>query len=269
VSTILHAVELADTVRLRPADELTLTCDTELGIPAEENLAYRAAHAFAETYGAEVLVEIAIEKRIPAGAGLGGGSSDAAAVLAGLAHWAGLPRDHPLLVRIARSLGADCAFLLLDGPAVMRGRGDQFVRSLPAVGADVVVVKPEASVSTVAAYRAFDRAPRPAGAVSGVADAMRFQDLAALVSALANNMEPSSEALVPEIAEVHNWLGCQEGVLGSLMAGSGSAVFALCNDPTSAERAALEALRHGWWSAATRTRAYGVAVADSEVPRES
>jgi 4-diphosphocytidyl-2-C-methyl-D-erythritol kinase len=265
VVTIMHALDLADTVRLTPADELTVTCDSDVGIPSVQNLAFRAAQAFSEAYGVDVLVDIAIEKRIPAGAGLGGGSSDAAAVLAGLAHWAGVPNDHAPLMRIARSLGADCAFLLQDGPALMRGRGDELARSLPAVAAHVTLVKPHASVPTTDAYRVFEESPQLAGAVSGMADALRWRDISAVASALRNNMTDAAEALVPEIAEVRAWLGNQDGVLGVLMAGSGSAVFALCQDAPSAEQATAAAREHGWWSAATRARASGVTVVEGEV----
>jgi len=262
VITVMHSLELADTVRLRPADELAVTCDADLGIPAEDNLAYRAARQFSETYGVDVLVDIEIEKRIPAGAGLGGGSADAAAVLAGLAHWAALPLDHSALVAIARSLGADCAFVLLGGPALMRGRGDEFVRPLPAISAEVVLVKPDASVPTAAAYRAFDASPVAVGAASGVADALRFRDRAALAAGLSNNLTAAAESLVPEIAAVRAWLGEQEGVAGVLLAGSGSAVFALCEDRESAEQAARGARERGWWAVATQTRPSGVEVAE-------
>jgi 4-diphosphocytidyl-2-C-methyl-D-erythritol kinase len=82
VTTVMHALELADVLRIRSADELTVTSDRDLGIPMHENLAFRAARAFSATFEVDVLVDIAIEKHVPAGAGLGGGSSDAAAVLA-------------------------------------------------------------------------------------------------------------------------------------------------------------------------------------------
>ena len=79
VQTVLHTLALSDTVRLTPADELTVTCDPDLGIPAENNLAYRAARGFSAAFGVDVLLDIHVDKRIPSGAGLGGGSSDAAA----------------------------------------------------------------------------------------------------------------------------------------------------------------------------------------------
>jgi 4-diphosphocytidyl-2-C-methyl-D-erythritol kinase len=148
----------------------------------------------------------------------------------------------------------------------MCGRGDEFEQSLPPLAAHIVVVKPAASVPTAAAYRAFDSAPQPAGAVAAVADALRCKDVAALAAALGNNMTAASEALVPEIGGIRRWLGGQDGVLGMLMAGSGSAVFAVCEDETGANRAADAARARGWWSVATRTRAHGVTMVEGEGP---
>ena len=260
VTTVMHALDLADTVHVRSADELAVSCDVDLGISAEHNLAFRAAREFSAAYGIEVLVDIEIEKHIPHGAGRGGGSSDAAGVLAALAHWAGLPLDHAPLVAVARSLGADCAFMLRQAPALMGGRGDEFVRALPPIAADVVLVMPACSVATADAYRTFDTTPQPTGSVGAVADALRDGNLSALAGSLANNLSPAAYALVPEIAVVGEWLAERTGVLGVLMAGSGSATFALCEDADTAGRAATAARERGWWSVTTQTRARGVAV---------
>ncbi len=143
VESIFQTLELHDTIHLTPSDELTLHCDEELGIAPEHNLAFRAARAFSAAYDVDVLVDIAIEKRIPAGAGLAGGSSDAAAVLAGLAYWASLPLDDHRLQAVARSLGADVPFFLYGGAALMRGRGDELVSRLPDVLFDLAIVKPD------------------------------------------------------------------------------------------------------------------------------
>ena len=264
VQTVLHSLDLADTVRLTPADELTLACEPDLGIPAEDNLAYRAATAFSGAFDVDVLLDIHGTKRIPAGAGLGGGSSDAAAVLAGLAHWAGLSLDDERLLRVARLLGADVPFLLEGGAALMGGRGDTLVRRLSPISAHVALVKPPAAVPTAEAYRVFDAAPAPAGDASAVESALQAGDVGALAGALDNNMTAASEALVPEMAAALAWLESERGVWGSAMAGSGSTVFALCKDAGSAERIALAARERGWWGAATRTSAGRAVVAAQE-----
>jgi 4-diphosphocytidyl-2C-methyl-D-erythritol kinase len=264
VQTVLHTLKLSDTVRLTPADALTVTCDPDLGIPAESNLAYRAAVGFASAFDVEVLLDIRVEKRIPAGAGLGGGSSDAAAVLAGLAHWACLRLDDGRLLRLAVSLGADVPFLIEGGAALMSGRGDTLTRRLKPISAHVVLVKPPSPVPTAEAYQAFDRAPLPAGESRTVADALRTQDVPALAVSLSNNMTAASSALVPQIAEALVWLGRESGVMGSAMAGSGSAVFAICESGADAERIAQVANERGWWGIATQTAPAGASVVESE-----
>ena len=265
VKTVLHTLALADEVTLTPADELALSCNVDLGIPAENNLAYRAAQAFSAAYGLDVLLDIAITKRIPAGAGLGGGSSDAAAVLVGLAHWAGLPRDEPRLRKVAASLGADVPFLLEGGAALMDGRGDHLVRRLAPIAASIIVVRPPAPVPTADAYRAFDAAPQPVGDMRPVTDSVRFRDVAALAAGLANNMIPASQAVVPAIGEALEFLRAETGVLGATMAGSGSAVFAICTSELDAERIARLAEQRGWWASATQFNREGPAVTESEL----
>jgi 4-diphosphocytidyl-2-C-methyl-D-erythritol kinase len=266
LKSIFQTLELHDTVHLTPADDLTLTCDEDLGIPAEHNLAFCAARAFSEVFEVDVLIDIAIEKRVPPGAGLAGGSSDAAAVLTGLAHWANLQLDDARLHRVARSLGADVPFFLYGGAALMHGRGDELVRHLPNVRFDVALIKPDVPVSTAAAYRAFDADPQPLGDLRGVADALRVgPDVVALGASLSNNMTTASVSLVPEVGEALEWMKAQDGVLGALVAGSGSSVFAVCGDAACAQRIAADAAARGLWSAATATRSTGVHVTDDEV----
>lgn len=260
VQTVLHSLDLADTVTLTPADTLTLTCDVDLGIPSTRNLALRAAQAFSAHFETDVLVDIDIRKRIPSGAGLGGGSSDAAAVLVGLAHWAGLMLDDPRLLEVARGLGADVPFFLQGGAAIMCGRGDELAQRTRRIRADLVLVKPDASVPTSDAYRAFDAEPTPGGEIEPIVAALATQDVAALGSALSNNMTAASISLVPQIADAIEWLSAEAGVLGVAMAGSGSAVFALCTDSARAAQLADSAAEHGWWSAACATSPYGARV---------
>jgi 4-diphosphocytidyl-2-C-methyl-D-erythritol kinase len=260
VQTVLHTLELSDTVVLSPSDALTLSCDPDVGVPPEDNLAYRAAREFSRQFEIEVLLDIHVAKRIPWGAGLGGGSSDAAAVLVGLAFWAGLPLDDARLLHVARSLGADVPFLLAGGAAVMDGRGDELVRRVEPLEVPLVLVKPDAAVPTEAAYAAFDAAPRPSGDSRGVLGALRAQEPALLGAALANNMTVASCSLVPQIGEVIAWLCGEDGVLGVAMSGSGSSVFALCAETSVAQRLAKEASQRGLWAVATKTSPHGASV---------
>ena len=262
--SIFQTLQLHDTVRLAPADRLTVHCDVDVDCLPEANLAWRAARAFSESLLVDVLVDIAIEKRVPPGAGLAGGSSNAAAVLAGLAHWANLPLTDERLYHAARSLGADVPFFLYGGAALMSGRGDHLDHHLPHVVFDLALVKPEVGVSTAAAYRAFDADPQPLGDWLGVEEALRAGDIAALGANLRNNMTPASLSLVPEVGEALAWMGRQEGVLGALVSGSGSSVFGVCTDANAAARIARTAGERGMWAVATASRPEGVHVTGEE-----
>jgi 4-diphosphocytidyl-2-C-methyl-D-erythritol kinase len=264
VRTVMHTLALSDRVVLTPADHLSVSCEPDLGIPAAENLAYRAAEQFSSLFGTDVLLDIHVTKRVPLGAGLGGGSADAAGVLAGLAYWADLPLDDSRLARVARAVGADVPFLLRGGAALMTGRGDELVRPMKPIRVPVVLVKPRDSVATAAAYRAFDAAPLPAGDLREVTGALRFQDAAALGASLINNMTAASTSLVPEIGQILRWLKGRDGILGAAMAGSGSAVFGLCADLATAKSAVAAGHDNGWWSQATETGDHGPVIVEGD-----
>lgn len=261
VTTVLTAVDLADEIMMRHADCLTSTCEPDLGIPAEENLAYRAARDLAGVLGRNPDVDISVRKRIPHGAGLGGGSSDAAGVLAGLAQVWGLAPDNETVLGVARSLGADVAFFLYGGTALFDERGDRFVRSLPFVPLDLVLVRPDEPVPTGAAYAAFDRQlhASPPG-VDPLEGALEARDVSGIATALFNNMTEASVGLVEAVGEALAWTRSREGVMGAAMAGSGSAVYGICRDATVARSIAEDARSAGWWSQATRTLPHGVRV---------
>jgi 4-diphosphocytidyl-2-C-methyl-D-erythritol kinase len=264
VTTVLQALEFGDVVRILPADELVVTTSVDLGIPENENLAYRAALAFAEEFSLAPRVVIEIEKHVPAGAGLAGGSSDAAAVLTGLARLHDIAPCGERCVSVARSLGADCAFFLVGGAALMTGLGDELETSLPPVTAHVALVMPPSPVPTSGAYAQFDLAPLPAPGPWPVVEALRAGDLAGLAAAMTNNLTAASAQLVPEVLDALAWVGAQPGVLGAAMAGSGSATFALCQDAPTAAGIAREARGRGWWATATTTRSTGVQVTDED-----
>lgn len=262
VTTVLHALELCDELLLVSAERLSLVCGAELGVPVERNLVWRAALAMGDAFGREPAVAIELCKRVPHGAGLGGGSSDAAATIAGLATlWDEDPLG-PRCLSVARSLGADVPFFLLGGAALMTGRGDVFDRHLPALDTPVVVVKPPQPVPTAEAYRAFDAAPLPAGSPDAVIEALRARDAEKLAAALDNNLAQVASSLVPAVGEAVAFLEAADGVLGACVAGSGSAVFGLCADEASAEASAAAARDRGWWAAATMLSPDGVAVGE-------
>lgn len=269
LDAVFHALELHDDVAITGSHEpgIALTCIPELECPVEKNLAVVAALAYATVAGRPLAHSIEMVKRIPHGAGLGGGSSDAAAVITGLAHGWGSEKHEPECIAAAQSVGADVPFFLHGGAALMSGRGDVLARRLPALDTPVVLVRPPLPVSTAEAYRAFDAAPVPAGDPAGVLAALESGDSAALGRSLDNNFETISSAIVPEVGEALAWLRARDGMLGATVAGSGSAVFGLVVCEQAASDIAAAARDAGWWSVATRLASEGAKVVEGEEAR--
>lgn len=260
VETVLQALAFGDTVTIAPGGP-AFCCEPGLGLAADENLAWRAARAMAEAFGRDLDVAITVEKRVPAGAGLGGASADAAAVIVGLAeHW-GLRTADGQLAEIARGLGADVAFFLEGGAALYTGRGDVLVKRLPSLGAPIVLVKPSEPVATAAAYAAFDDLGAfEQGPSEPLVAALESGDTRAVAARLHNAMTASSAGLVPAIAEALALVRACPGVLGAAMAGSGSAVFGVCEDDASAAACVERATGEGYWATATRTHGGGCVI---------
>jgi 4-diphosphocytidyl-2-C-methyl-D-erythritol kinase len=249
VTAVNAVLDFGDEVVVEPAEALSLVCEPPVGVPETENLAWRAATAMGEAFGASPDFRISVTKRIPAGAGLGGGSADAAAVIAAIAGAWDVQRTDPKLEAVASSLGADVPMFLQGGCAAYAGRGDVRRRTLPVPVGHVAIVWPGAHISTADAYRAFDEEPRgPRPAPSALTDAICFRDVAAIGAALHNNMTASSIRLAPVTADALAFVKVAVGCAGAAMAGSGSAVFGVFAERADAERAAAEAAAKGWWS---------------------
>ena len=229
-----------------PADNLVMTIDLadrtgqDLAVPAADNLAFKAADRLSRAVGRDLpeAIQLRIEKHIPAQGGLGGGSSNAAAVLVGLAKAWGLAADDERVADVARSLGADVAFFLHGGCALLGGVGEVLQRRLETSRRSVVLVKPAEGVCTAEAYKRFDAAPRPVPQDVLVCDlaATRADDVV-----LANNLAPAAEALLPELPSIREWLAEQAGSESVLLSGSGSATFALVDTFAGASRIATAA----------------------------
>ena len=260
--TVMHALMLHDAVRMKrePSDGDGLSVDVRcvpreglapLDVPPENNIAAKAVRTLAQIIGRNEreALRVIIEKHIPAEAGLGGGSSDAAAALVGAAQLWGLDPDDPRIEEAARQLGADVAFFLHGGCACLTGVGDKLHHRLAPLSGSVALIKPEGGVSTKEAYRAFDECPQAIDA----ADRARVLEAAdASLVPLRNNLVCASELLLPALAEVRAWVQSQpEGVADALMSGSGSAVFVVCDNFAAACRVAAGARAQGWWARTT------------------
>lgn len=271
VDTVMAALELADTVDIEVREDGEGTGPSvetvpELDIPMEQNTAYKAAVRLGEALGRSPDVRISIRKRIPVCAGLGGPSSDAAAVLVGLCEMWGVDAADPRVEDVARSVGADVAFFLHDSPAYLSGRGDVLQEVLPALDSmPVVLVKPfEGGLSTAEAYRRFDEDPAEPAKLEPMLDALRAGRSRDVPGLVANNLVWTSCSLEPRIAQVLDWLRRQPGVLAADMCGSGACSYAICESEEAAGRLAGAAsvsrearAAGGWWSRATRMENYG------------
>lgn len=267
VDSLMAAVGLADIVTVAPAQELTVQTVPASDFPMQKNTAYRAAAAMAERYGREANVCVTIEKHIPLCAGLGGPSTDAAAVIVALAELWGVDRSDPALYDIARGIGADVPFFLHASPAFYVGGGDVLATEYPALPATpVVLVKPrEASVSTIEAYRRFDENPVPADKPGAIASALRAGDAETAYTLIHNNLGVISAQMEPQIQTVLDWLRAQDGTIAVDVCGSGACSFAICDTAATASNLAASARQNGWWACATELISNAVRI---EVPKK-
>ncbi|MDR3289011.1 MAG: 4-(cytidine 5'-diphospho)-2-C-methyl-D-erythritol kinase [Peptococcaceae bacterium] len=252
LESVMQTISLHDTVEIC-LEGRGIICDCgEWSGPG--NLAYQAAAIFTERLNrADDGVAIRISKRIPAEAGLAGGSSDAAAVLRGLNQLYGKPFAESSLIGMSVALGADVAYFLRGGTAWIRGLGEIYEELPTLSGLDLVIVQPARGVNTGASYRLWDTLQRDAHPLDRPAwqQALRAGDREQIAGLLANDLEASSLILVPEIAAVKQEL-MAAGCLGALMSGSGSAVFGIASSGAAAALMTEDMRRRGWrvWQAA-------------------
>lgn len=240
---------LCDRLEINRSESFELeTGSAEVG-PVEDNLVTRALRLFEKSTGRRCPYHIKLEKRIPSGAGLGGGSSDAAAVLRALNDVEKIDFSGAELEEMAALLGSDVPFFLRDSPCWCRGRGEVLEEtSLPAQ--EVVLLKPAFSVNTVDAYRRWSESTNLAGVFY---DPQRVDDLR-----MVNDLERPAFARFPFLAELKMWLLDRHGVKGAMMSGSGATVFAILEEGVRAAELVADAQREldpklWWWAGSTST----------------
>ncbi len=238
LESIFARLAMGDDVRVRvDVPGRTLDCaGADVG-PMERNLAWRAAQAMREAGGPDRFA-IEIEKRIPVGGGLGGGSADAAAVLRALNALSRVPLDDDHLWNVARSLGADVPFLASDTACALgRGRGDLLTPLRAPPAAPVVLAVPPFGVATAEAY-AWLAAARVGAAPTRSDDAALspVEGWDALERLATNDFEPVVFARHGELAELRDWLRGR-GARLALLAGSGSTVVGIFRTDAEADAA--------------------------------
>lgn len=238
--SVMVPIAFYDELSIESSDEFSFICD-DAALDNADNLVVRAARALVS----EPRMRIELRKRIPFGAGLGGGSSDAAGVLRAAMADASLRAQHGDWVSLARSLGSDVPFFLAGTAALVEGTGERAT----AIGAippwHVLVVKPPVNVSTSEAYAALDAVtrqsrPRNTSKSLAIVEALQRGDFDAVQGLLTNDFHESVSTRVPEVRHALDAL-VRAGAPRPMLSGSGSAVFALAQDE-QAIRAILRCL---------------------------
>lgn len=275
VETLLVAIGICDTVHFSPSEKgpIEFRCETAAGRKARqravggpdscmgevpggsENLAVRAVCCLRDEAGVRAGGTLELTKRIPAAAGLGGASSDAAAALVAAHDAWGLRWSRGDLAALAARLGSDIPFFFGTGAAVGRGRGEHLEQLAVPAAMHVVVARPPVGLRTAEVYRACSPARVPVG-VAPVVDALERGRWDQVAQRLWNRLEPAAERLTP-------WMGrmrCameRAGCLGYQMTGSGTSWFGICRHAGHAQRVAARLRSTGLGYVATATTLTG------------
>lgn len=227
ISTYMRPVSLADEIQIKINDaietEISLTVDGNPNIPTDHsNLVYKAAVLFSNTLQKTAQIEIKLKKYIPSGAGLGGGSSDGAAVLRALNRFYDFPFSEEELTKMAAELGSDVPFFILSKPALCEGRGEKLTELHPTCTPYAVIVAGKEHSSTAAAYRLLDEWKE--ANLSNTVHFPNFDNFTA--KDVYNDFEAPISVACPSVKE-HLTILKSFSPIVCAMSGSGSAVFAL------------------------------------------
>jgi len=252
----------SDQLTFEPAEALSLTIDGPTAAAAgsaDDNLVLRAARALAERIPRLKLGRFHLRKILPVAAGLGGGSSDAAAALRALADANGVAPDDERLFAVAAAVSSDAPVCLCPRARLMTGRGERLGPALGLAPLPAVLANPGVAVATPAVFAALGLAP---GASRGAPPTPRLEagaDVAQTLEALAagrNDLQASAIRIAPAIGDTLEALRRLDGARLTRMSGSGATCFALFDDRHTGARAArrLRAAHPGWWVRATFLR---------------
>lgn len=251
--TIYQTVSLHDQLRITATDgPIEIVCD-DTRVPCDEtNLAFKAATLLRQAAGTSKGAGIEIEKLIPVAAGLGGGSSNAAATLLGLVRLWQIEIDERELTHIAAALGSDVPFFLIGGTALGVGRGEE-VSSVEQTHCEhLLLVNPGFAVSTRDAYEKLSRLTRSEAAFNIPLTLLAAKGISGLPLVARNDLEDAVLAAHPEIAEVKRRL-LSVGARQAQMSGSGATVFGVFDNSQTTEQAEAEMLSLGYWAQRVRT----------------
>ncbi len=244
--SLMCGVNLYDEITLNlGAADITVACSHPMVPEDETNLAWRAARLFLSELGADAGLEIIIHKRIPVGAGLGGGSSDAAAVLNGLNRHYGKPFSQTKLRAMGLALGADVPFFIFQKPAIAEGVGEKLKQFQDIKPLPVVLVSPELHVSTAWVYDKLNLGLTKCKQKLKKHFFVNGQPFD-MVRCLCNDLESVTMDRHSEVREAQAALMSQ-GAMGALMSGSGPTVFGLFTNQAQARRARKVLVQEDAW----------------------
>lgn len=236
IESLIVPVTLFDFVSISTKEgEIEVICSGNVPVPEDEdNIAFAAASLFLDYFGLNEGVRIEIEKKIPAGSGLGGGSSDAAAVLKGMSMLILGELRAANLLEIASRVGSDVPFFIYPSSAIVSGRGEKITRLDFRKMFHILIVKPDVSMSTAEAYRLLNRTSEPVAVGRRPPDVV--DDLDDLKESLHNDFEEVVFEKCPEAEDLKKKM-LNLGASAALLSGSGSAVFGLFERKEEAEKA--------------------------------
>ncbi len=235
IDSIMHSISLADQITLEKSEEISLSITHGEAPKGKGNLMVQAAELFFEKTSVSGGVHLTLSKRIPSEAGMGGGSSDAAAVLRGLVRLYDVHVSHETLAAWGATLGADIPFCVVGGAARCQGIGDVLSPLSPWAGLPLVIVRPNVSVSTGKAYQELDHlSVKPENTTVACERALEQKNKEALVASLSNDFEMGLFPLEPILRETSVFLKSLHRPC--LMTGSGSAFFVMARDASDQER---------------------------------
>jgi 4-diphosphocytidyl-2-C-methyl-D-erythritol kinase len=250
VDTVLQTISLHDTITFTVTETpaIVLSCDDRTLPTGADNLVFRAAKALQDRFAPDKGARIFLAKRIPAQAGLGGGSADAAVTLLALAYLWEINATLPDVLEIAASLGADVPFFFFGGRARGLGTGSHLSLLPDSSEYFLLVIKPNASIPTADAYRSLEARSLTTVEAKTILSSSEPDEISGSFDSgtLQNDFEPAVSALEPEIERAKVAI-LKAGAGAALLAGSGSAVFGLFdNEDVQARAIQMIELEAGW-----------------------
>ena len=247
IRTVFQSIDLHDELEIRPCVRLEVHCNGTCDIPDGENTVRRAALALSRAASPHPGAEVLLTKRIPVGAGLGGGSSNAAAALLGLSRFWGIRIGEPEMLSIASSIGSDVPFFLRGGTALGIGRGEEVYPLDEVLPAHLVVVFPGVHISTAAAYQNLQlelTSDRSLHKIQGFCGLIGKDSRC--MAGIFNDFETSILPAYPAVKEAKDFL-LERGATAAMLSGSGSSVFGFFSNEESALAVSRSPMVRGGW----------------------